>query len=177
MFCTCLLGPSTLWISLITLLFCSGFVWITCLLVRKVCWSLSLALCWRSICDFRCHYAPFMKLVFFFHLMQNCLKWSHALAVFFSFMSIYCSSLSLLIHFDLKSILSDIKTVIPACFLDLLAWSTFFQPFTLRKYLSLRVVCISVRHKKVAFSALIQYVNLCLFIWELRQLTTNAIIE
>lgn len=40
-------------------------------------------------------------------------------------MSMKCLYLSLLICFDLKSILSDIETTREACFLVLFAWNTF----------------------------------------------------
>lgn len=44
-------------------------------------------------------------------------------------MDLLCPSLSLLISFDLKSILSNIKMAIPACFLGLYACNILFSSF------------------------------------------------
>lgn len=51
------------------------------------------------------------------------------LLVTFPLISMQCPSPSLLINFGLKSILSNVKFVTPACFLDIFACNTFPHPY------------------------------------------------
>lgn len=83
-----------------------------------------------------------------------------------------CSSLSLLISFSLKYILSDIRIVTHACFLIPFYWSPFwpFFFFTIRQCLSLKLRSISFRQQKDGFYFLTHSVNLYLLIGELRPL-------
>ena len=74
--------------------------------------------------------------------------------------------LSLLIDFSLKSILLYIRLVKPACFLGPFDWKIFYQPFTLRQCLSLRLKYVSCMQKD-GFCFCIQSISLCLFIGEL----------
>ena len=90
-------------------------------------------------------------------------------------MSMKCPSPSLLIDFSLKSILLDIRTAIPCCFLGPFAWKTFFQPFTLSRCLSLWLRCVSRKQQSVGSCCRIQSLSLCLFIGELSPLILNDI--
>jgi hypothetical protein len=58
------------------------------------------------------------------------------------------TNLSLLINFSLKSILLGVRIAAPACFLGTFAWKIFFQPFTLRLYLSLMLKYASCIQQK-----------------------------
>jgi hypothetical protein len=65
------------------------------------------------------------------HLWQRCSELGLHLGGFF--FSVYVESLPIiLITFDLKIILMDIKIVTQACFLRPFVWKTFFYPFPLR---------------------------------------------
>ena len=69
----------------------------------------------------------------------------------------------LLICFDLKPILSDIKMATSTFFLGPFAWNTFFHPFTLRRYLSLMLQYVSWIQQKDGSCVCIHSVSLCLF--------------
>lgn len=79
-----------------------------------------------SLCDFNYSSVSFMELVPY-HLVNK----SSELELFsmdnFPLMGIYCPSIYLLISFDLKPVLSDTKMTMPAWFLVLFAWNTFFH--------------------------------------------------
>lgn len=51
------------------------------------------------------------------------------------------------LSFNLKSLLSDIMIVLPACFLVPFEWSTFIHPFILRWCLSLKIRRVSSRQQ------------------------------
>ena len=88
-----------------------------------------------------------------------------------------CPYLSVLIDFSLRSILLDIRIAKPDCLLGPFDWNIFSQPFTLRRYLSLRLRCVSCMHKKDGFCFCIQSVSLCLFIGELSEFILRIIID
>ena len=74
---------------------------------------------------------------------------------------------ALLSNFSLKSVLLDIRIATLACFLCLFDWKIFSQPFILRWYLSLKLICVSCMQQKDRFCFCIQSVSLCLFIGDL----------
>lgn len=82
----------------------------------------------------------------------------------------------LLINFTLKSIFSDIRIVIPSCFVVPLVGILCFQLFTQRRALSLKVTWVLHRQKQ-EFCFLIHSTNLCLLIGELRPFKFKAIIK
>ena len=90
-------------------------------------------------------------------------------------MSMKCPSPSLLIDFSLKSILLDIRMATPPCFLGPFAWKTFSQSFTLSRFLSLWLRCVSCKQQNVGYSFRIQSLSLCLFIGELSPLILSDI--
>ena len=57
----------------------------------------------------------------------------------------YCPSLSLVIIFILRSILSDMRIATPAFFCFLFAWNIFFHPLTFSLYVSLGWKWVSYR--------------------------------
>ena len=57
------------------------------------------------------------------------------------FIIIWCTSLSLVTVFDLKSILSEINIATPVLFWLRFAWNLFFHPFTWNRYVSLHLKC------------------------------------
>ena len=66
------------------------------------------------------------------------------------------TSLSLLIDFSLKSILVDIRTATQNCFFPF-DGKFFSQPFTLRRRLSLMLMCVSSMKQKNGFCFHIQH--------------------
>ena len=83
-------------------------------------------------------------------------------------MNMKCLS-SLLINFNLKSILLAIRIATPSCSLGPFDWKIFSQLFTLRKCLSLKLRCIFCMQQKNEWSFHIS-VSLCLFTGELEPL-------
>jgi hypothetical protein len=80
--------------------------------------------------------------------------------------------------FGLKSILSDIRMATLACFhLGPFAWKIVFQPFTLRKCLSLTLKYVSCLQQNAGYCLYIQSLILCLFIGELSPFLLRAIEE
>lgn len=67
---------------------------------------------------------------------------------------------------------NDIRMSTPACFLDPFAWKIFFQPFTLRKYLSLMSRCMQQKGRSSLHT---DSISLCLFIGELSPLILRDI--
>ena len=57
----------------------------------------------------------------------------------------YCPSLSLVIFFILRSILSDIRIATPAFFCVPFAWNIFFHPLTFSLYMSLGLRWVSLK--------------------------------
>ena len=90
-------------------------------------------------------------------------------------MSIKCPFPSLLIDFSLKSILLEIRMTTLTCFLGPFAWKTFSQHFTLSRWLSLWLKCISCKQQNVGSCFCIQSLSLCLFIGELSPLILSDI--
>ena len=90
-------------------------------------------------------------------------------------MRMKCPSSYLLIDFNLKSILLDIRIATPACFLGPFDWKIFSQPFTLRECLSLRWRCVSCMQQKDGSCFHIHSVSVCLFIGELSPLILRNI--
>lgn len=86
-----------------------------------------------------------------------------------------CTSLSLLIIFCLKSILSDIKIPIPFRFLIPLNWSSSVNTFTLSYFLFLKIRYISGIQNRYCF--LIQSSSLYLLTRELRSPIFKVITE
>ena len=86
-------------------------------------------------------------------------------------MSMTCPSLSFLITFDWKLILSNIRMATPTCILGPFAWKIAFQPFTGKEFyftgkcLSLTLRCVSCMQQNAGSWLSIQSISLCFFIF------------
>ena len=85
-------------------------------------------------------------------------------------MNIKCPSSYLLDTFSLKSVLLAIRIATPACFLGPFYRKVFSQLIILRKYLSLKLRCVSCMQQKDGSCFCIHSVSLCLFIGKLSPL-------
>lgn len=75
------------------------------------------------------------------------------------------------------SLLLDIKVTTSACFLDLFAWTIFFQFFILRQYLSFMWRCVSWMEQKNGSHFCTHSVSLFLFMGELEIIDIERFID
>jgi hypothetical protein len=73
------------------------------------------------------------------------------------------ASLSILIDFGMKLILTDIKMALQSCFIGPFLWNILFLQFTPRYNLSLMLMCVSCIKLKDRFCFQIHSVSLCFY--------------
>jgi hypothetical protein len=108
-----------------------------------------------------------------------CQQWAHMsyfLLMYNSFISMKWPSLSLLTNLGLKPTSSHINIATPACFQGPF-WKIFSHTSTLNQHLFLLVRWVSCKQQIIESAFLIQLVNLCLLMKELRPLTFSVSIE
>ena len=88
-----------------------------------------------------------------------------------------CSSLSLVIVFILKSVLSDMRIATPTFFLFLFAWNIFFHPLTVSLYVSLGLKHVSCRQHICGSCFCIHSASLCLLVGTFNTFTFKVIID
>ena len=88
-----------------------------------------------------------------------------------------CPSLSLVIVFILKSILSDMIIATPAFFLFPFAWNIFFHPLTFSLYVSLGVKWFSCRQQIYRSCFCIHSASLCLLFGAFNPFSFKVIIN
>ena len=89
----------------------------------------------------------------------------------------YCPSLSLVIFFILRSILSDMRIATPAFFYFPYAWNIFFHPLTFRLYMSWGLKWVSCRQHIYRSCLCIPSASLCLLVGAFNQFTFKEIID
>ena len=134
-------------------------LWMTCLSVRVGYWRLPQSVCKNQY--------VIEDIVVFFGLPcigAQILRTKMAFWIFFIDEYI-CPSQTVLINYGRKSILLDIKMLIPTCLLGLFAFYLFLKPFTLY-HLSMMLRCVSWMHQReVPFFASI--LKVCVFLLEI----------
>ena len=85
-------------------------------------------------------------------------SWIHPLII------MYCSSLSLVIFFTLRSILSDMRIATPAFFCFPFAWNIFFHPLTFSLYVFLGLKWVSCKQRIYGSCFCIHSASLCLLV-------------
>jgi hypothetical protein len=99
------------------------------------------------------------------------------------FINVKWPSLSLLIDFSLKSMLSDMHIATPACLWGPFSWKTLFYPLTLSQCLVFSLSWVSYKQHMTGscilfcFVFLTQFAILCLLIGALRPFTFRVNIE
>ena len=88
----------------------------------------------------------------------------------------YCPSLSLVIVFILKSILSDMRIASPAFFWFPFAWNIFFHPLTFSLYVSLCLKCFSCRQHIYGSWFCIHSASQCLLVGAFNPFTFKVVI-
>ena len=88
-----------------------------------------------------------------------------------------CPSLSLMIFFILKSILSEIRIATPAFFWFPFAWSIFSHPFTFSLYVSRGLKWVSCRQHMYGSYFCIHSVSLYFLVGAFNPLTFKVIID
>ena len=88
-----------------------------------------------------------------------------------------CPSLSLVIFFILRSILSDMRIATPAFFCFPFAWNIFFHPLTFSLYVSLGLKWVSHGQHIYWFCFCIYSANLCLSVGAFNPFTFKVIID
>ena len=90
---------------------------------------------------------------------------------------IQCPSLSLVIVFILRSILSDMSIATPAFFCFPFAWNIFFHPVTFCLYVSLGLKWVSFRQHIYGFCFCIHSATLCLLVGAFNSFIFQVIID
>ena len=88
-----------------------------------------------------------------------------------------CPSLSLVIFFILRSILSDIRITTPALFCFPFSWNIFSHPFTFSLYVSLGLKWVSCRHHIYGSCFCLHSASLCLLVGAFNPFTFKVIID
>ena len=88
-----------------------------------------------------------------------------------------CPSLSLVLFFILRSILSHMRIVTPAFFCFPFAWNVFFHPLTFSLYVSLGMKWISFRQDIYESCFSIHSASLCLLVGAFTLFTFKVIID
>ena len=88
-----------------------------------------------------------------------------------------CPSLSLVLLFILRSILSDMRIATPAFFCFSFAWNMFFHPLTFSLYVSLGLKWVSYRQDIYGSCFCICSASLCLFVGAYNPFILKVIIE
>ena len=87
-----------------------------------------------------------------------------------------CPSLSLVLFFILRSILSDMRITTPAFFCFPFAWNIFFHPLTFSLYVSLGLMWVSYRQHIYGSCFFIHSASLCLLVGTFNPFTFKVII-
>ena len=88
-----------------------------------------------------------------------------------------CSSLTLIIFFILRSILSDMRIATPAFFCFPFAWNIFSHPYTFSPYVSWGLKWVSCRRHIYGSCFYIHSASLCLLVGAFNPFTFKVIID